>query len=368
MDLRTELKTSAVIMKKEFKQFSRKKALLVPFFLFPIIMMVFFGYGMGGTVKNAPILIVNDDTGMASSSLVHEIGSFSPKFGDDPMFSITYTKDMSQSEAENKIDAGMYKAVLLIPHDYTELTTKNQTATLTLLTDSTDTTTSGIITNFMRELVSRTGFISLNIPNIYGDLEYMDFLAPAVIALGVFFGTVATTGSAIAGERQDGTIVRILMTPITKRSVILGKTIHQLILQLFRGVILILIAYFILGVQMNGSWLLVALVLVIFTLVGVGLGITMSASVNDIESFMQMNLLVTLPSMFVTGVFYPLSSLPDWMRIIAYVMPLTYANDAMRTIMIKGQGLNYIATDLIILSLFAIVTFSSGVYLFRREA
>ncbi|HWR25327.1 MAG TPA: ABC transporter permease [Methanosarcina sp.] len=355
-------------MRKEFKQFSRKKALLVPFFLFPIVMMVFFGYGMGGTVKNAPILIVNDDTGMASSSFVHEIGSFSPKYGGDPMFSITYTKDMSQSEAENKIDRGMYKAVLIIPHDYTALTSKNQTATLTLLTDSTDTTTSGIITNFMRELVARTKFVSLNIPNIYGDLEYMDFLAPAVIALGVFFGTVATTGSAIAGERQDGTIVRILMTPISKRSVILGKTIHQLILQLVRAVILILIAYLILGVQMNGSWLLVALVLVIFTLVGVGLGIAMSATVNDIESFMQMNLLVTLPSMFVTGVFYPLSSIPDWMRVIAYIMPLTYANDAMRTIMIKGQGLSFIANDLIILSLFAIVTFSAGVYLFRREA
>jgi ABC-2 type transport system permease protein len=368
MNLKDEFRNSAVIMKKEFKQFSRKKALLVPFFLFPIIMMVFFGYGMGGTVKNAPILIVNDDTGMASSALIHEIGSFSPKYGDDPMFSITYTKDMSQSEAKNKINRGMYKAVLLIPNDYSSLLAKNQTATLTLLTDSTDTTTSGIIINFMKELVARTKFVVLDIPNIYGGLEYMDFLAPAVIALGVFFGTVATTGSAIAGERQDGTIVRILMTPISKRSVILGKTVHQLILQLFRAVILILIAYFLLGVQMNGSWLLVALVLTIFTLVGVGLGISMSATVNDVDSFMQMNLLVTLPSMFVTGVFYPLSSLPDWMRVIAYLMPLTYANDAMRSIMIKGQGLSYIAGDLIILTLFAIITFSAGVYLFRREA
>jgi ABC-2 type transport system permease protein len=94
----------------------------------------------------------------------------------------------------------------------------------------------------------------------------------------------------------------------------------------------------------------------------------MSATVNDVDSFMQMNLLVTLPSMFVTGVFYPLSSLPDWMQVIAYLMPLTYANDAMRSIMIKGQGLSYIAGDVIILSLFAIVTFSAGVYLFRREA
>ena len=79
---------------------------MIPLFLFPIIMIVFFGYGMGGTVKNAPILIVNDDTGTASNSLVQEIGSYTPKYGGDPMFSVTYTKDMSQSEAESKIDYG----------------------------------------------------------------------------------------------------------------------------------------------------------------------------------------------------------------------------------------------------------------------
>ncbi|MDD3317976.1 MAG: ABC transporter permease, partial [Methanosarcina sp.] len=164
------------------------------------------------------------------------------------------------------------------------------------------------------------------------------------------------------------TIVRILMTPVSKRSVILGKTLYQLILQLARAVILIFAAFAIMGFKMNGSWLLVALVLVIFTLGGVGLGIVMSAIADDMESFFQLNMLFTLPSMFVTGVFFPLSSIPDWMRYIAYLLPLTYANNAMRAIMIKGQGLNAISTDLIILSLFALITFTAGVRLFRREA
>ena len=158
------------------------------------------------------------------------------------------------------------------------------------------------------------------------------------------------------------------MTPVSKRSVILGKTLYQLILQLARAVILIFAAFAIMGFKMNGSWLLVALVLVIFTLGGVGLGIVMSAIADDMESFFQLNMLFTLPSMFVTGVFFPLSSIPDWMRYIAYLLPLTYANNAMRAIMIKGQGLNAISTDLIILSLFALITFTAGVRLFRREA
>jgi ABC-2 type transport system permease protein len=368
MTIKTELMDSLIVAKKEFKILFRKKALIIPLVLFPIIMIVFFGYGMGGAVKEAPILIVNDDTGRASNSLVQEIGSYTEKYNGDPMFSVTYTKDMSQSEAESKINNGMYKGVLIIPSEYSDNIAKNESTTLTLLTDSADTTTSGIIVNFMRQLLAKTGSVSLNIPNIYGNLEYLDFLIPGVIALTVFMGSVATTGSAIAGEKEDGTLVRMLMTPISKRSVILGKTIYQLILQLGRAVILIFAAYLLLGFNMNGSWLLISLVLVIFTLGGVGMGIVMSSRVEDMESFFQLNMLVTMPSMFVTGVFFPLSSVPDWMRYIAYCLPLTYAIDAMRIIMIKGQGLNAISTDLIILTLFAIVTFAAGVRLFRREA
>jgi ABC-2 type transport system permease protein len=368
MTIKTELMDSLIVAKKEFKILFRKKALIIPLVLFPIIMIVFFGYGMGGAVKNAPILIVNDDTGRASNSLVQEIGSYTAKYDGDPMFSVTYTRDMSQSEAESKINDGMYKGVLLIPPDYSDRVAENESTSLTLLTDSSDTTTSGIIVNYMRQLLAKTGTVSLNIPNMYGNLEYLDFLIPGVIALTVFMGSVATTGSAIAGEKEDGTLVRMLMTPISKRSVILGKTIYQLILQLGRAVILILAAYLLLGFNMNGSWLLISLVLVIFTLGGVGMGIVMSSRVEDMESFFQLNMLVTMPSMFVTGVFFPLSSVPDWMRYIAYCLPLTYAIDAMRIIMIKGQGLNAISTDLIILTLFAIVTFAAGVRLFRREA
>ncbi len=368
VNIATELKKSWIIMIKEFRQILRKKAFMIPMFMFPIVMIIFFGYGMGGTVKNADILIVNDDTGIASSSLVNEMGSFIPTYGEVKMFSITYTKDMGQSEAERKIDAGLYKAVLIIPQDYSERVAKNESVTLTLLTDSSDTTSSGIIINFMKQLISKTGAVSLNIPNIYGKLQYIDFLTPAVIALTVFFGTIQTMGYAIAGERQDGTLVRILMTPVSKGAIILGKTLHQLVLQLARAVVLIIGAIVILGVTMNGSWLLVALVLIIFTFGAVGLGMAISAISEDMISFQAISMLVAFPSMFATGVFYPLSSAPDWMRAIAYMVPLTYANDAMRTIMVKGQGLAFIANDMIILIAFGVVYFTLGVYLFRREA
>ncbi|MCX9075123.1 MAG: ABC transporter permease, partial [Candidatus Methanoperedens sp.] len=172
------------------------------------------------------------------------------------------------------------------------------------------------------------------------------------------------TGGFSGGMKQRLSVI----SAVIHDPVILGKTIHQLILQLIRAVILILGATVILGVTMNGSWLLVALVLTIFTFGSVGLGIAISAISEDMTSFQQLSLFFTLPSMFATGVFYPLSSVPDWMRWIAYTMPLTYANDAMRIIMVKGQGLSFIARDIFILIIFGVLYFAIGVHLFRREA
>jgi ABC-2 type transport system permease protein len=370
IDIRDELKKSWIITIKEFRQIFRKRILIIPLFIFPIVMIVFFGYGMGGTVNHVDMLIVNDDTGTHSTPLVKEIVNFIPPDNDVKMFDITYSKDISQSEGKSRINVGEYQAILFIPHDFSELIERNEQVTLTLLTDQSDTTSSSIIVNTIGQILSKdhtntTTF--LEVPKIYGSLRYLDFLTPAVIALTVFFGTVMSTGYAIAGERQDGTIVRILMTPVSRGAVILGKTIHQLILQLARAVILIVGAILIFGVTMNGSWLLVALVLIIFTLGSVGLGIAMSAIADDMTSFQQLSMLFTLPAMFTTGVFFPLSSVPDWMRWIAYLIPLTYANDAMRTIMVKGQGLSAISHDLIILSIYAVVIFAIGVRLFRRE-
>ncbi len=358
-------------MIKESRQLFRKKILVVPLFIFPIVMIVFFGYGMGGTVSNASLLIVNDDTGTLSNTLVRELGTFIPKNSDAKMFEITYTKDMAQSEAESKIHAGEYKAVLLIPADYSDTLARNERVAITLLTDQSDTTSSGIIVEVMKQVLAKTQkspSIQLEIPEIYGSLKYIDFLTPAVIALTVFFGTVMSTGYAVAGEREDGTIVRILMTPVSRGAVILGKTMHQLILQLARAVILILAAIIIFGVTMNGSWFLVALILVIFTFGAVGMGIAISAKSEDMTAFQQVSMLFTLPSMFATGVFFPLSSVPDWMRWIAYFIPLTYANDAMRIVMVKGQGLEAIMGDLIVLSVFSVVIFAVAINLFRREA
>lgn len=385
-------------------------------------------------MKNSPILIVNNDQGNASSSLVKEVETYNPGYGGNPMFSVTCAKDMSQSEAESKIDAGLYKGALIIPPDYSDSLVKNKQTSLTLLTDSSDTATSNVIIDAMRHLLEKYRLVFLNIPQIYGNLEYLDFLIPGLIAFFAFIFSIENIGFEFVDKKEKNNLVTKSMIPLSKRSVILGKTIYQLILQLVGSIILILAACLLVGFHMNGSWLLVGLLLVIIIIGGIGIGIVMSyvskklilgkeasqqilklhetiivlsivfflihaiyfgieavflwlpvallffvkiyeevivgktkLSRNEDKIFKDLQILVFGSSLFFTGLFFPLSSLPNWMRFIDYCMPLTYANDAMRIIIIKGQGLNAISYDLTILTFFALVTFTVGERLFRRE-
>jgi len=85
MTIKTELINSLAVAEKEFKILSRRKGVVIPLLLFPLVMMIFFGYGMGGTLRDAPFLIVNSDTGQASSSLIQEVGSYTSKYDGYPL-------------------------------------------------------------------------------------------------------------------------------------------------------------------------------------------------------------------------------------------------------------------------------------------
>lgn len=366
MSIKTDIHNAFIIAAKDLKQYFRKKEVLIPMYLFPLIMIVFFSYGMGNEINDASILIVNNDLGHESDPFISNLSNFVTKYNNDPLFSVTYSKDMSQSVAKSKIQKGIYKAILIIPNEFSTNLNTNKITNLILLTDSSDVTTSQTIVNIIKQFFNEPNSIKIIVPEIYEELKYKDFLTPAILGLVIFIGTISSSGTAIAGEKESGTLVRTLMTPVNIKSIILGKTIFQLVVQSSRVILLILFSFIVLGFKMNGSWILVFLLLFIFILCGVGLGMIMSAKTPDTESYNQLSMLVSMPSMFITGVFYPLDAMPSWMQAVAYLHPLTYSNNAMRAVMIRGQGITDIYIEVIILTLFAIISLGMGIKVFRR--
>jgi ABC-2 type transport system permease protein len=137
-------------------------------------------------------------------------------------------------------------------------------------------------------------------------------------------------------------------------AVFLVFTLVQVVLMLF-------------NVSIKGGFLQTFIVLVIGALCFVGFGIMLSARTSTQEDYAQISLPFSMPMMFVSGVFYPIETMPWILQKLAYIFPLTYLNDAMRGIMLKGQTLGDVWLDLVVLLGFTALFFIIGVKRFNRD-
>ncbi|MGB7969902.1 MAG: ABC transporter permease, partial [Methanobacterium sp.] len=195
----------------------------------------------------------------------------------------------------------------------------------------------------------------------------LDFLVPAIIGMTVLFGCVFGMGEIVAGERERGELARLFMTPTSVATVLGGKIISKLVQETGRGIILIVAAIILFGIIINGSMLLTIFLIILGALCFIGFGIMISARVSSQEDFMQSVMPITMPMMFVSGVFYPIETMPWIFQKIAYILPLTYVNDALRAVMLKGVGIGAIWVDVVVLIGFTALFFALGVTQFNRD-
>jgi ABC-2 type transport system permease protein len=199
-----------------------------------------------------------------------------------------------------------------------------------------------------------------------GDLRYLDFLAPGVLAQSVLFIAIFY-GIAVIWERDLGLVHKLLVSPASRAALVLGKALSAGVRALSQAVIVYLLAW-LLGVKMN--WHPLALAGVAMTvLLGAAVFSTFSLIIACIvktrERFMGIGQILTMPLFFASNAMYPIAIMPDWLKAVAHVNPLTYEVDAMRALMIQGGTTSYgISADfaVLILALAVLTTISARLY------
>ncbi|MBO6122252.1 MAG: ABC transporter permease [Methanobrevibacter sp.] len=374
------------MIKKELISLKRHPARLVSILAFPIIMILLFGYGMGGEMTDLPIVVVSQSHGDLTDLTLDTIKT-------TETYHVVEVID-SLDEGKERVDTGEVKAAIILPSDYDE-DTSNQKA-VTLYLDSSDqmasqileSSTQGIFYRLSNMVASQTSVstqdadiepsvmhslnnfkddISLHINRIYGNIKYIDFLVPAILGMTIMMSCMMGMGATIAGERETGELARLFMTPTSVATVIGGKIAAKLLIELVRALILIFMAVLLFNVSIKGGFLQTFIVLVIGALCFVGFGIMLSARTQTQEDYAQISLPFSMPMMFVSGVFYPIETMPWILQKLAYIFPLTYLNDAMRGIMLKGQTLGDVWVDLVVLLGFTLLFFIIGVKRFNRD-
>lgn len=371
------------MIKKEFLSLKRHPGRLVSIIVFPIIMILLFGYGMGGDLENLSVVVVSQDGGDLTDATLDAIK-------DTDVYHIVEVTD-SVSHAKRMVDRGDVKAAIILPSNYDDDNADQKAVTLYI--DSSDQmasqalvpTTTALFNELSAKSASATQLntqnsskkasaidsvksaISLQVNKIYGDIKYIDFLVPAVLGMTVMFSCMMGMGASIAGERETGELARLFMTPTSVATVIGGKIAGKLIVELLRALILLVAAILLFNITVKGGIPATFLILVIGALCFVGFGIMISATAKTQEDYAQMVMPFSMPMMFVSGVFYPIETMPWIFQKLAYVCPLTYLNDAMRAVMIQGHSLGDVWIDILVLLGFTLLFFIIGVVRFDRD-
>ena len=374
------------MIKKELISLKRHPGRLISILAFPIIMILLFGYGMGGEMTDLPIVVVSQSHGDLTDLTLDTIKTT------ETYHVVEVIDDLD--EGKERVDNAEVKAAIILPSDYDKDSSQQNSVTLYL--DSSDqmaaqileSSTQGIFYRLSNMVASQTSVssqdanitpslghslnnfkddIGLHINRIYGNIKYIDFLVPAVLGMTIMMSCMMGMGATIAGERETGELARLFMTPTSVSTVIGGKIAAKLLIELVRALILIFMAIILFNVSIKGGILQTFIVLVIGALCFVGFGIMLSARTSTQEDYAQIVMPFSMPMMFVSGVFYPIETMPWILQKIAYIFPLTYLNEAMRGIMLKGQTLGDVWLDLVVLLGFTLLFFIIGVKRFNRD-
>jgi len=199
-------------------------------------------------------------------------------------------------------------------------------------------------------------------------LGYQEFIFPGIIGQTLLF-TSMFMGISVIWDREFGFLKEILVAPISRVSIFLGKMLGASTDALIQGVIVFSLG-FVVGVPVNAITFLQALPLMLLITFGlVCIGLTIASFISSLESFGVIQSFVNLPLFFLSGALFPLSNVPGWLQWVSYVNPLTYGVDALRTVILGSSWtpLSPLHYDILIVCVFDAAIILVGTLAFSRR-
>ena len=392
MSKRNILRHSLWVCWKDLLEFSRSKLRLVMLVLMPLFMMVMIGFifPSGDSISDTPIAIANMDDGYENveygDMFVMQLYEINNKTG---LMDLSMAKDFD--DIKTQIQNGEVSGGLVVPADFTNNILSGMQGNLTIVIDQSNPQISVIMENALSTIIEQMGtqMAVQNLNTTYNvsistattmikpyaiqirsvpeeTTNYFQFVAPGIIAMVVMMALMTGLPHAISYEKDIGTLDGMLVAPINRLSIILGKVMAQTTRGMIQGFIILILSVLLFGVIIEGNILLVIflILLTVFSFVGLGILITSFTESEETATMVMMTLM--FPMMFLSGVFFPLQQMPWYMQDVAHFLPLTYATTALRKVMVLGADISAITTELTILVVFGLVLLLISVPMFKK--
>ena len=353
--------------KKDLTEFYRVKPRLVTMILFPVVLMLLFGYMFpsGGVVNHVPIAVVVQDQSPQGVQLADRFIYLAQSSG---LLDVT-TSD-SVSWAEQQLVISRVYAVVIFHRGIGEQVSSGG-GTVEVILDQLNPTLDSAVKGEIEQV-----FLQMDAPSsplnvvfqglVPGTLGSFEFLAPGIIAMTAIIGGLSGLAMTFSRERELGTLDGLLLAPISRLSIIFGKALAQIVRGAVSSAIVFVISVLFFGVKVYGNPFLMVLVLMEGILAFTGMGMMATSFVSDQESAQLIMLIIQFPMIFLSGALFPLLQLPWWLRMISYILPLTYVVSAFRAEMVLNAPFQAIAPEVYGLAIFTVVVFALAIPLFQR--
>jgi ABC-2 type transport system permease protein len=353
------------IFVRDFKKFTSNPFVVIMTLMMPIMYLIIFGNAMGGTISHIPVAVVQEgspfDTTPLFTTAAYELNHFSQKDPNPKLLDVTiYT---NEADAKNALAKGLITAVILFP------SAESQTNIVRVYVDSADSITPALVESAVREVIYKVGSHNpIQVDEIYGNITYIQFFGVGVIVMAIFTSTMFGGGIALIKDREAGIHEGYLVTPVQRTSIIAGIIASGTVRAFFAGGTIFVIDILITGITIRSLESLGLVFLVIFiACIGVtSLVVSFASRFSQQQEFASVVAFLNLILFMTSGAFYPVIGMPDWLRWITIINPEYYAVAALRGIILRGQGIDVIGTDLIALLIFSSTMILLGITTFRR--
>jgi len=362
------------IIKKEFFQIKRDKRTIAIIILMPIMELLLFGYAASTSVDHISTVVFNNDIGIESRELLDN-------FKNSQYFDINYSAE-SLNDLQKYIDNGYAKAGIVIPLEYSEDIKNGETSQIQLIIDGTDPTTAqtilssagGVVQSMSVEIIGETLATTMPQPlNLRSrvwynpDMSSIYFNIPGLIGVILQTVTLMLTSFSIVRERERGTMEQLIVTPITKMELMVGKIIPYVIIGFVDIVLALALSVFWFKVPIAGSITLLLLFSVIFLFGALGIGLLISTISKSQLQAMQLSMFMIMPNILLSGYMFPREAMPKFINAISTVLPLTYFIKVLRGIILKGNGFVELYKEFIILVIFGVLFLFLAAMKFKKK-
>ena len=368
------------LIKKEFKQVFRTREMLSIIFIAPMIQMLVLGFAISTEVKNVSLIIADFDRSRISREILQA-------FEHTDRFRVV-GYETSYRGIETAIHRWQAQMAIIIPADFGRNLQRGLQPEVQVIVDGLDGNTAGVALGYASGILQRFGEVWLQQRAVarpagtsppghrvvvedrlwYNlDLKPEQYMIPGIVVVLVTIISMMLSAMSLVREKEIGTLEQLIVTPLKRYQLVLGKILPFLILTFMEMGIVLMAAQLIFGIRIAGSYTLLAGLAFLYLFATLGLGILISTITHTQQQAMFVSWFFIVFMILMSGFFVPIENMPGVLQKVTYINPMRYFMYIMREIFQKGSSLQFLLKDWLPMTAFGLVIFTFSVLKFQKR-